>query len=308
MPLSQTTALIEVYGDKLKSGNFSDEDLLVLLSSNTFTKSAGYVNPNQPITNSNHSKMDAIKDFVRTIAPTMEQSLLHDLTSKVIKFSPQGSENEFMRGSTLEKAFLAYEMLHYPEEAEKHFSSERIKKEFYGKDEESFKSNIMNLKNTILTPIIEDFLKPVVESVDSDPEHKRENIDSNDKHKLNQLIQLCSKYKAHLKLSDGFKEENNLTGKKYAIVTEMLKHLEAEDGNDTVKINNMGAVLTDSNKAILKAHRNPQGVKFLETILHVLTFGLYSKLSKGTFEFWKSHGDALVDKLEENKNNTRNKP
>lgn len=59
-----------------------------------------------------------------------------------------------MRGSSLEKAFLAFEMAHYPTKAEEHFNSTRVRTEFPGEND------IDNLKAVILNPIIAFFQSP----------------------------------------------------------------------------------------------------------------------------------------------------
>ncbi|HAU1296599.1 Dot/Icm T4SS effector VipE [Legionella pneumophila] len=277
MPLTQTQRLINTYGASLKNGTISNEELINLLDPNTFTKSEGYVDPNAPVSDSNHSKMDAIKDFVLTIGPTLDSEILHQLTSRMIELSPPGDRNTFMRGSSLEKAFLAFEMAHYPTKAEEHFNSTRVRTEFPGEND------IDNLKAVILNPIIAFFQSP-----------------PGTDEKLEKLIKLCTDYKEHLKpsLTD---DANNLVNKKHAIVTNMLAALtDSTAPNSTTKIKNMEQILTEENKATLQDRRDSfSGARFLESILHIISLGIYSKLTKGTFKFWKSHGEALSDNIEE---------
>jgi hypothetical protein len=52
-----------------------------------------------------------------------------------------------------------------------------------------------------------------------------------------------------------------------------------------------------SNGDVLKQHRS--GALFLETLFHILTLVIYSKITKNSFAFWKSHGELVVDKITE---------
>jgi VPS inhibitor protein E len=281
MPLSQTKVLANAYGRKLQEGSISDAEIDYLLKPDTFKKSEGFVDPSKPLSDSNFSKMDSIKDFVLTIAPTIPQDKLHDLTARLIARSPEGEKNTFMRGSSLEKAFLAYELLHYPTTAETHFDSERVKKEFPGTND------IPNLREVILKPIIE-FYRAAPPPA-----------------KLQALIKYCSDYKSHLESSVGIDNLNQSYGvptlaqAKYQIVNQMLDRLSDKVSNSDVRIKNMTDVLTPQNRETLKSRRDSSaGARFLENILHVLTLTLYSLFSKGTASFWKSHGEVLTDAID----------
>ena len=301
MPLNQTKKLIDTYGEKIKNASISDQELGQLLEPNTFTKSDGYVDQNQPISNSNHSKMDAIKDFVLTIGPDLSPEILHQVTARAIALSPSESTNTFMRGSSLEKAFLAYEMVKYPESAEDHFACDRIKTEF------PKQNDIPNLKAVILNPIIYFFRNPqyVEESVAlAKPQHTdREKLkplttDINYDDQLKKLISCCTDYQKHLNKSTDKNPE--LVKKKLEIVGEMLTKLKDESKDAPTRIEEMKEVLTETNRDILNNRRDSSsGVKFLENIVHIVTLGLYSKATKGTFAFWKSHGEAVVDTVDE---------
>ncbi|MFT4058593.1 MAG: hypothetical protein QM652_03495 [Legionella sp.] len=50
---------------------------------------------------------------------------------------------------------------------------------------------------------------------------------------------------------------------------------------------------------LLTIQRSSIGIKFLENVLHVLTLGCYSRITKGTFVFWKTHGELTVDAIQE---------
>ncbi|KTD59339.1 VipE [Legionella santicrucis] len=153
MPLQQTRKLMKKYGESLKNGTISDQTLDQLLQPNTFKRAPanGYVDPNKPVTDSNHTQMDAIKDFVETIGEELSPEILHTLTHRIIQRAPDTGANTFMRNSTLEKAFLAYEMARYPQLAESHFDSDRIKTTF------PRETDISNLKGVILNPLVEFF-------------------------------------------------------------------------------------------------------------------------------------------------------
>ena len=56
----------------------------------------------------------------------------------------------------------------------------------------------------------------------------------------------------------------------------------------------MNSLLVE-NKELLKSHRDPIWERFLAGILHILTG---TGLRKDTIQFWKSHGEVLVEDLE----------
>lgn len=80
---------------------------------------------------------------------------------------------------------------------------------------------------------------------------------------------------------------------KYNVVNDMIHALSAKN-----PIDNMVKIMTD-NKKILTDHRSSSGARFFQDILNILSFGLYSKYTKGTFAFWKSRGEVLTDNLDE---------
>jgi VPS inhibitor protein E len=260
--------LIKQYGSKLIDGTISDQELQALLDSKTFTKSNGYVDPYKPISDLNYSQWNGITDFVSTIGPKIPSDTLNKLTSRLIDMAPSIGDNTFMRNSTLERAFLAFEMTDSPTSAESHFNSDRFNKEFSGPND------IAKLKQVILTLGGQLFELAL------------------DK-KLQKLIKLCDGYKIHL-------EKSLKPSSKLDIVNEMLSALQNNAVSKATRIRNMSAVLTEENKTTLKQHR--QSSKFLETILNVLSLGIYSKISKGTFAFWKSHGEVLTNRVEEENN------
>ncbi|CAM2948943.1 hypothetical protein [Legionella worsleiensis] len=102
-------------------------------------------------------------------------------------------------------------------------------------------------------------------------------------------------------LSNQLTHEFSLALNKYKIVNAMNNHLNDNTVNSIAdRINNMQSVLSEENKNILKNRRDSSnGIKFLEYIFHILTLGIYSKASKGTFAFWKAHGESLTNCVEE---------
>lgn len=125
--------------------------------------------------------------------------------------------------------------------------------------------------------------------------------------KYEYLLQLCEDYKAHLEHSVGieklmeeppYAEEEEpsleLARSKYAIVDTMLEILK-DPAVDSIeeRINNVAGILTPENKQTLKEQRN---FSFLEKVLHLFGFSP----EKGSLSFFKSHGETLVNKVEEN--------
>ena len=149
------------YGDALINNTISDEQIDKLFDENEpeFHKSVGYVDYSIPIGDANFSKSQGINDFVLTFASQMTPENLHKLNQRILQRSPDRDSNVFMRRTTFEKVLLAFEMAHYPEQAESLFEEAPISEKFTPKE-------ISNLKRVILTPIINFFKKPqVVEEV-----------------------------------------------------------------------------------------------------------------------------------------------
>ncbi|MBN9227825.1 MULTISPECIES: hypothetical protein [Legionella] len=88
---------------------------------------------------------------------------------------------------------------------------------------------------------------------------------------------------------------------KYKIVNQMKDALNNPSVPDEdLRIKACTNVLTEKNKDTLRERRDSnKGVQFLENVLHVLSLGIYSKVTKGTFKFWQSHGEALSENIEE---------
>lgn len=84
---------------------------------------------------------------------------------------------------------------------------------------------------------------------------------------------------------------------KYIIVHQLHSPLSEDNVDDQQKIKKFQEVLTEEYKETLKTHRTSKGILFLENVLHVLSAGLYSKLTKGTFQFWKSKGESFSEQV-----------
>ncbi|USQ15316.1 hypothetical protein J2N86_15250 (plasmid) [Legionella lytica] len=112
---------------------------------------------------------------------------------------------------------------------------------------------------------------------------------------LLQLIKLCQNYSDHL---TPLAIKDSRAQDKLTLVTKMLSHLQQPlVPIASQRIRNMSALLTPEAKAVLSEQRSGAGMRFLETVLHILTVGLYSKYTKNTFAFWKSHGEVLGDNI-----------
>ena len=200
-----------------------------------------------------------------------------------------------MRNSTLEKAFLAYEMVHYSDLAKSHFTHPRITEAFNP-------SGIENLKAVILNPLIQLYKNPPQIEANEIIEQKAGAVktikQSTPEEKLQNLTTLCLNYLKHLDNPDGSKGKA-----KHTLATQMLLALSKPNEDAPTRIDKMEKLLTAENKNLLKDHRS--GTTFLENVLHVLSLGFYSKATKGTFAFWKSHGEVLTDNIEKE---IKNKP
>ncbi|WP_131783464.1 hypothetical protein [Legionella gresilensis] len=89
--------------------------------------------------------------------------------------------------------------------------------------------------------------------------------------------------------------------RKYKIVAEMLKTLN-NDSDENTKITSFKSVLTQENIQTLSKRRGSSLGNFLENVFQALSLGVYSRFSKGTFQFWKSHGGSFIDKVAEASN------
>ena len=285
MALKQTRSLMGKFGGKIINGTVSDYELKTLLNTGTFTKSPGYPDPNV-VSDSNHSVWNAIQDFVQTIGPQMTDDELHKLTARLIQLAPSCDKNEFMRKSTLEKAFLSYEMTRSPILAEDHFKSDRIKAEFNGE------KDITHLKEVILMPGIQYFKNPIIVSeISGEPKNnKQEQI-------VAELLAVCKAHKEIIESSHDTDtyiqdESGNLipdtetqlvkdrldTIQRYIFILELA----STDALDNFKkdYNATKAIFTKDNDSI--------GKLFVSSISCVITKGF-----KAAFLMWKEGINAI---------------
>ncbi|MGL6028744.1 MAG: hypothetical protein ACRC0B_08325 [Legionella sp.] len=151
--LKQTEALKNIYETSLITGTITDAQLRELLvppsSQESLFKSFKQSPPKSPkktefnlakqlknklfskkstknqgndseVNDNNFGVMDGMKDFVLHIAPMMSATVLHDITAKLIRLSPDEVEkNTYMRNANLVKVFLAYELYAFPDNAKK---------------------------------------------------------------------------------------------------------------------------------------------------------------------------------------------
>lgn len=291
MPLKKTIALLDPIKERLINGSISDEEIINLLDPKTFTPSPGVKSFQKPVDDLNHNRLDMMRDFMLVVGPSLSPEILHNLTARVIDLAPQCDMNTFMRNTTLEKMFLSYEMARQPKLAEQHFASKRMKAEIKDADE------VQKLKNKMLKPNVDFFKEQLV----------------NDFPKVKQLFKLCVEYQDHLKQSLAHlnfekgtqpkNQEDCLAIKKFKLVQQMINKLKEDKVDYSRRINNMMKILTPENKKCLEGHRNSSvGGRFLENIFHIITLGIYSKLSKGSFSFWKTHGEVLCEQVEHQAN------
>lgn len=91
---------------------------------------------------------------------------------------------------------------------------------------------------------------------------------------------------------------------KYQIVKTLQEALNTTGISDQQKLGKFKTILTTSdrhyktNREHLTEHRDKGFTRFLSNVLHILSLGLYSKYSKGTFKFWQSHGESFVQNAE----------
>ena len=131
MPLTQTQALVNLYGKSIKDGSITTEDLLKLLNT-TFGESQIWYDIQKPVSDTNHDNIQASCDFVQNICKTLSPENLHKLISHMLNLSPMTDNFDFhqMLSPNLALVFLAYEMLYEPKLAQSHFETDLIKNLF----------------------------------------------------------------------------------------------------------------------------------------------------------------------------------
>ncbi|MDF1677451.1 MAG: hypothetical protein P1U32_02010 [Legionellaceae bacterium] len=174
-PLTSTNELIKEYGKALIDGTINDEELSALMNDERFSRSSTY-DAFSPVTDSNHSVLDSLRDFVATIGPQIPLATFHQLTIqliapavKALEGVTQARRDTLMRDSTLDRIFLSYEFAHAKDAAETHFQKGGILYQFQlPKNEES-------LKNVLLKENIR-FFKTVRDQAKAAEKEEREAI------------------------------------------------------------------------------------------------------------------------------------
>lgn len=85
---------------------------------------------------------------------------------------------------------------------------------------------------------------------------------------------------------------------KYIIVNQMLDDLNKSGMASNEKLEQFQRSLS-TYKDELAEHRDGAVMKFIKNVLHILSAGVASKLTKESFQFWKSHGEVFADKAED---------
>lgn len=121
---------------------------------------------------------------------------------------------------------------------------------------------------------------------------------SYEEEQLIKIKALCDAYQKHLGNSN---TDVDIMNKRW-VVSSMKDVLNTEESSST-KIEKLRKILAHpDNKKTLIAHRSSVATRFVQVILNILSLGFYSNITKGTFAFWKSHGEVLADNIDENIN------
>ena len=84
---------------------------------------------------------------------------------------------------------------------------------------------------------------------------------------------------------------------KYKVVVQLQHTLKGEE-TAKQKLSIFNQIFhAPKNKTILYQANDPLGIRFLKAIGHLLTFGLVSKFSKGTFKFWETKSHTFSHEL-----------
>lgn len=84
---------------------------------------------------------------------------------------------------------------------------------------------------------------------------------------------------------------------KYKVVVQ-LQHTIRGDGSTKKKLMLFNQIFNEpKNKSTLYQANDPLGIRFLKAIGHLLTFGLVSKINKGTFKFWQAMSHVYSDEI-----------
>ena len=89
--------------------------------------------------------------------------------------------------------------------------------------------------------------------------------------------------------------EFSLLKKKHNAVVSLQETLKTKK-DDKGKIEDFRATLSKERETLEK-QRDSAAKRFLKGVAHILSGGIVSKLSKGSFCFWKSHGKVFAEKV-----------
>ncbi|MCD8524987.1 MAG: hypothetical protein LRY67_04445 [Gammaproteobacteria bacterium] len=131
--LNNSRVLLEEFGEELLSLKRADERLWLLLDwrNSRFTATIPAI-ASAPVTDDNHSQLDAIKDFVIQLIDFARlhfegnmdffSGWLHQLVQDLLRlWLPEERGNLLFRNNSLAKTLLAYELAYFPRMADQHF-------------------------------------------------------------------------------------------------------------------------------------------------------------------------------------------
>lgn len=126
--LTQIKELIDTYRPSLENSQILIDKICFLLNEG-FNVSADDYDRDQLLSDSNQNEEQALYEFVQEIGQLLSPQKLHQVTEHLIKIQ-FGVIKLHMNQLTVEKAFLAYEMLHSPDTATSHFDLVYLKRHF----------------------------------------------------------------------------------------------------------------------------------------------------------------------------------
>lgn len=179
--LKITTDLVAKYGAALKSiaqktvSAQDGENYVKELTPDKFRPAEPkYVDKNKAMADDNHTDGQAMMDFVISIAQTLSAEEVHELTKSLLELETS-SGTGYLRGNTLAKTFLAYELQKFPLLGKTHLQQEYVLTKFLGENHgdmtQEEKTNKIDrmLLGVIISPLMEE-LKLLATQITSDDE------------------------------------------------------------------------------------------------------------------------------------------
>lgn len=168
--LNNSRALFQEFGQELFSEKMTFERLWLLLDpvNSRFSGTIPYI-ASEPMTDNNHSQLDAMKDFVRILIEFATSHFenntdrlsawLHRLVNDLLRlWLPQEPANRLFRNNSLAKTLLAYELAYFAGAADQHFShAEGV---LFERMQELSEQDKNYLRHVILSPQIVFFKNP----------------------------------------------------------------------------------------------------------------------------------------------------